>query len=385
MSVTTAPAATPAAHAAVAGGTIVFLLSRSRHARMWRRVKRVRPGFFRHDVLAFDRDPTPAEFGPYTSLGSITHGRYFRRLVHLLQAFRLIRHRLQLADTAYCFSLDLLLIAWLARRRGPRPVRLVYEVADIRPLFTQRTALAGLVRALERWLVRQAAVVVLTSPEFYTGYFAEVQRLQGFPHVVIQHKPEVPRETRERMERRVRAPHTFRIGYFGLMKSVPSFEVLATAAARYPHLEFVFRGIFVAPLDARECLDRIAQHANLTYGGPYRSPEDLATLYGGVDLVWDAYTGTDNSRWQRTTRFSEAMYFKRPVITDAATPDGRSTRAHGVGLCLDLGDAPAAVAALGRLNDADYHRWCDAVEHLPDDLLFYGDEYRELHRHLTRA
>lgn len=370
-----------ASPAATRNGTIVFLLSRSRHARMWRRVNRVAPAFRGSEVLAFERDPTPARFGPYTSLGSISHGRYVRRLFHLTKAARQIRARLRSSDTAYCFSLDLLLIAWLVRPLRTRPVRLVYEVSDIRPLFTRRSPAGMVVRALERWLVRRCAVVVMTSPDFYSGYFAEVQGIQGFPRVIIEHKPEVPPEVRDRVAPRDRRPGTFRIGYFGLLKSAPSFAVLMQAAARYRHIEVVFRGMFVAPLDANRCLRAIERCGNTFYGGPYKSPDDLADLYGDVDLVWDAYTGSDNSRWQRTTRFSEAMFFKRPVITDVATPDGRLAGKLGTGLSINLSDATTSIAALGSIDDGAYARWCDAVERVPEHLIFYGDEYRELLRH----
>ena len=51
------PVASSAAHQTEPRhGTIVFLLSRSRHARMWRRVNRVSAGFQRSKVLAFERD-----------------------------------------------------------------------------------------------------------------------------------------------------------------------------------------------------------------------------------------------------------------------------------------------------------------------------------------
>jgi succinoglycan biosynthesis protein ExoL len=65
----------------------------------------------------------------------------------------------------------------------------------------------------------------------------------------------------------------------------------------------------------------IAKHPNMTYHGRYKSPEDLASLYGGLDLVWagDFMEAGFNSVWLLPNRVYEGGYYCVPSIAPAGT------------------------------------------------------------------
>lgn len=366
-------------------GKIVFLLSHARHARMWRRVKRVARTFTTCEVLAFERPvATPAIHGAYRSMGTIANGRYLARLGALFRALRAIRTASRDASVVYCFSLDLLALGWLASRLAPSTPRLAYEIADIREILAGTGPVSRLLRLVERLLIRRCAVVVLTSSHYHDGYFREIQQFTDFPHVVIEHKPELPPLTRDLVRPRALLDPPLVIGYFGILKSPASFDLLCRLARDGAGaIRVVCRGIFVPPLDADTCLARIESTPHMQYGGPYKSPDDLASIYQGVDLIWDAYNETANARWQRTTRFSEALFFRRPLIVNPATQDGRLATAFDVGLPIDLADEAGAVAAILQLDGTKYARWLANLDRVPDSLVLYGNEYAQLHQVLA--
>ena len=362
-----------------ASGSIVFLASHGRHARMWRRIRRVSPGFADTRVLAFERPlETPDRLGHYESLGTIHNRNYLRRLSKLLAALRLIRRAAAQASVVYCFSLDLLAMAWIASRFCRRRPRLAYEVADIRDALVGNRASARILRWVERALIRRSTVVVFTSQHYHDGYFQRVQRFTDFPHVVIEHKPEVDPEVRERVRPRDGSgPIT--VGYFGLMKSPASFRILSALAREgRGRVRVLFRGMFMPPLDAAFCAAEISASPHMSYEGPYRSPDDLPQIYSQIDLVWDAYNETPNSQWQRTTRCSEALFFKRPLLVNPATQDGRLVLRHGLGLAVDLSDERATISRILAIRPEEYSRWFANFERLPASLVFYTDEYPRL-------
>ncbi len=359
---------------------VVFLLAHARHARMWRRVNRVRTFFDRAEVLAYERNlETPAEHGRYESLGQITNGNYLARLRRFARACRLIRRATADATAVYCFSLDLLALAWIVSLTMPSQPRLAYEVADIREILARRGMVPAALRWAERFLIRRSAVVVLTSAHFHQGYFREVQRFTGFRHVVIEHKPELPESARDQVTTRTDWTRPLTVGYFGILKSPASFRLLIRLAREScGAVRVVFRGIFVPPLDAGQCIAEIGETAGARYDGPYKSPDDLPAVYGGVDMVWDAYNETANSQWQRTTRFSEALFFRRPVIVNPATQDGRLATQYGVGLCIDLRDEADAVHRIQSITSATYATWLENFARIPTSVIRYTNEYAQL-------
>ena len=347
---------------------------------MWRRAKRVETYFDSWQVLAFDREiSTPASHGDYVSLGNIANRNYLARVWHLTRALWRIRSAVKGASAVYCFSLDLLFMAWIATLFSNRKPRLAYEVADIRDALVGKGIASSIFRSVERFLIKKVSIVVFTSQHFYEGYFKEVQGFDSFPYVVVEHKPELPRQVRESIVAPSSLPRPTTIGYFGLMKSVTSFNLLVDIARRSNgSFKILFRGMFVPPLDEKACLDIIDSSTDLNYEGPYKSPVDLPNMYPRVDIVWDAYNETDNSQWQRTTRFSESMFFKTPMIVNVDTQDERLAREFNLGLTVDISRPDEVIEALREIKDEEYREWCLNFENLPDSLLYYGSEYAEL-------
>jgi succinoglycan biosynthesis protein ExoL len=104
---------------------------------------------------------------------------------------------------------------------------------------------------------------------------------------------------------------------------------------------------------------QIAAEPNVSFGGRYAYPDDLAAMYGAVDLVWagDYHDADANSAWLLPNRLYEGGYFGVPPIAPAGSQTGRWLAAHDLGFTLDEPleqTLPAFIASMTteRLQDA---------------------------------
>ncbi len=359
---------------------VFFLVSRAEHARVWRRISHLEPYFESSLVAAFERTGIPVNHShPYVSLGSFTHGKFLARIPLLLRAIRKCIQPVRTSEICYAFGLDLLIFLFLVKCGTGSRAKLVYEVADIHPSLSSTSIRGRIMRFVERVLIRRCCAVVLTSPAFRSGYFAKVQRFVDFRSVVIEHKVALPEAFRNEIQFRSPRKSVLVIGYLGEMRSPASFALLTKLAeAGRGSIAVHFHGRFISPIDSEESLRIIESSPYLTYHGPYRSPNDLKRIYTSFDMVWDAYCEGENARWQRTTRFSEACFFKRPLIYNPDTQDGRMAEQLGLGMAMSFDDPDSCIQNALTIDEERLRKWFENFEALPRDLVFYDREYDDL-------
>lgn len=357
-----------------------FLVSRAEHARMWRRITHLRRFFRSSLVAAFERTGLPINHShEYVCLGRLTHGKFFARFPVFIKAIGKCIKPVKASSVCYAFSLDLLFVLFLVKLGTRSSAKLVYEVADIHPSLSSNNVRGRVLRFIERALIRRCCAVVITSPAFRSGYFADKQRSIDFPCVVIEHKVSLPASIRDEISFRFVRESILVIGYIGLMKSPASFSILSQLAEIGKGRIMVhFHGRFVSPIVSEDCFKIIESSPYLEYIGPYRSPEDLERVYKNVDLVWDAYREGDNARWQRTTRFSEACFFKRPVICNPETQDGQMATQYGLGMAMSFDEPEDCIQRILSIDESQLRKWYENFNSLPRNLVFYDREYDDL-------
>ncbi|MEG7700648.1 glycosyl transferase family 1, partial [Listeria monocytogenes] len=82
---------------------------------------------------------------------------------------------LRAADVVYVRNLDMALVAWASARLAGSRAPLVYEVLDIQRLMVRPDWVGRIARAVERWILGRSALLVVSSPDFVSRYFAPVQ------------------------------------------------------------------------------------------------------------------------------------------------------------------------------------------------------------------
>ncbi|MBV9522174.1 MAG: glycosyltransferase [Alphaproteobacteria bacterium] len=313
-----------------------------------RRVAQWRHGGFAVLAFAFSRlhvtasDPTQC-----ISLGHLSPqsrlARIFSMALACLRLFKL-RRRLVGAQIFIARNIDNLLLAliarWLAARRAP----LIYEVLDINSSCTAEDWHGRGLRVLEKWALRHVDLLVVSSPHFITSYYHERLNYRGRWFLFENKVPKYAGLQRgvagggaAAVGRRPGTP-PWRIGWFGYLDDEGSWNVLKSLAERLPdQVEIYVRGLPYTNFDMPRFLADVARLPNVEYGGGFANPDDLAEIYGAVDLVWsiDCNDLQANSKWLLTNSVYEAGYLQKPVLALRNTAVGEFVAAFGFGWCLD--------------------------------------------------
>lgn len=306
-------------------------------------------------------------------LGRTSDGAYGRRVLQILGGARRAAGdgRMRRADVIYARNLDMLVCAFLVRLRLGLETPVVYECLDVHRLVSGQGLRARLLRRVERVLLRRTSALVVSSPGFLRHHF-DVYHRGLFRSYLVENRlapgHHGPRPAPAQPSLR---SGPLRVGWVGVLRCRRSFELLCRLADRYPNdVEIRLSGLpsrmlipgFDAGLETRP---------NMIYAGPYSAPEDLATIYGGLDLVWagDFMDAGLNSEWLLPNRLYEGGWYGTPSAAPAGTETAAWIARHRCGFVVDepldvtldrlvdrLLAAPAeldaAVAALRDLPDA---------------------------------
>lgn len=268
-------------------------------------------------------------------LGRTFDGKFVQRIQSVFSGAKIAAaHKAELAkaDVIYARNLDMLLCAFLARRKAGLKTPVIYEALDIHHLLTREDAIGAAMRRAEGYLLRQCALVVISSPGFEREYF-QVRHPSAAPMALVENRLTEGDAFGPRPKGAKASRGPLRIGWFGNLRCPRSIGLMEAIKARHGEaVEIVLRGYFTEA-NEREAQARLIGPGKVSFGGRYKAPQDLGEIYDGVDVVWagDYYEDGYNSRWLLPNRIYEGGYFAVPPIAAADTETGRWIDEHGVG------------------------------------------------------
>lgn len=332
---------------------------------IWRRVAMLQSGGAEVNVAGFRRGEGPVPHGAVV-LGSTTDGRMLLRARAVVAALPVIRRRLRefpRPDVILARNLEMLLLGAAARGRSA----LVYELLDVHDLMLGAGPVSRALRRIEARLMRRSAAVMISSPGFERNYLQPFDRPK-LAVLLVENKllasaaePPQVAAAPEPMAGRLR------IGWFGMLRCRWSLQTLDRLTRATPgRYEVVLRG--------RPSLDRmpefhsvVAGNPDLSFGGPYRWPDDLDAIYAGVDLTWmiDRYQAGGNSDWLLPNRLYEGGRHGAVPVTLGGTEMARKLSALGIGLTVAEPSLAAVEQQLSDIDDASLKALRAAVLALP--------------------
>ncbi len=272
-------------------------------------------------------------------LGETRPGAFVERARRIVQAARIAAkpaNDLASADLIYARTLDMLICAFLAKRRSRLDTPVVYECLDIHRLLTRPDAVGSAMRAIERRLLRRCRLLVVSSPGFLRHHF-EPRYGRTDRTAILENRLAAADGLGPRPEPRQRsAGDPLRIGWFGVLRCSRSLGLLAALADAFgDKVQIRLRGI-PAETEIPDFDAVVAPRPNMIFGGRYKAPDDLAALYGEVDLVWagDFMEAGFNSSWLLPNRLYEGGYYTTPAIAPAQTETAAWIEARGAGFSL---------------------------------------------------
>ena len=384
--------------------------------RFSKRISMIQSEGFPVKAVAFERDYHKGRIPDcqITMLGSIDKGQYLKRLVVLAKAIPALRRHTGQTDAIYAFGLDLAILVLITNIFRKVPV--IFEAGDIRPIQVSAGLKGKFMKYLSQKTFNLCKLLVVTSEEFVTGYYAD-GNASGAAWLVLENKMDVSvvltnsdRSMTGTQQSGVNSflaetsiatswkpdPNTeyshslnvMKIGYFGLLRSPWSFNTLATYARDNPDSVKI---IVAGALDEKyEEFERLTDLTNVEYLGPYSSPDDLPQLYQQVDLVWGCYPepakadSSNNEPWLwaqavcRSNRFYESCFYKVPIVSMADSSDGRAVKRWNIGPTLNTYDYTETQRQLRAITPKNIATWCDNMQKMPASVYQYTTESAEL-------
>jgi succinoglycan biosynthesis protein ExoL len=302
--------------------------------------------------LTMRRGPdTPRSF-PNTDLGRTFDDRFAQRVAMIgLGTYRArCAARPDEFDLLWARNLDMLATALAFRGKFKVPV--VYETLDIHRSLSGENATARFLRQIEGRLLRHVSLIVVSAPAFVTEYYD--RHHPDHPPVALVENTLPLGDMPPRPGPRTAPNEPFVLGWTGILRCRRSLDVLAEVAHR-------LEGRVLIRIHGRPALrsipdfhERVAADPYLDYRGPYRSPEDLPSLYGEMDAVWCGvyYQSEGNAKWLLPNRVYEAGYFGLPALAPPGTQTAAFIAEHGLGPALRADTAEALAEAATALMDA---------------------------------
>lgn len=317
---------------------ILYLVHNLSDPAVDRRVSMFLTGGATVQVAGFRRgDAPPPRLPVHTVLElDITHdGRMMQRMAATLGAARRAPgwvRTLAAPDIIVARNLEMLGVANRLLYLWPRRPRLVYECLDLHRLLLRQDQVGKAMRGLEQRLMRNADLVVTSSPAFLRNHFS----IYGSPPVVlVENKVFAPAlEKLARNPVATEVPEALRVGWFGALrcsKSLAALDAVSRQLGGQIGVELRGRPALTAFTDFH-ATTKAAPH--LHYGGPYRYPDDLATLYSSVHFVWaiDFFEEGLNSSWLLPNRLYEGCLNGAIPIALARTETAAFIERLGIGI-----------------------------------------------------
>ncbi|MEZ5936994.1 MAG: hypothetical protein R3C52_02090 [Hyphomonadaceae bacterium] len=337
---------------------IAFFGHDSGDAAVKRRVQNFRDDGMTVTGFMMRRNDGPPPAWENVDLGRTADAAYVQRVKSIFSGARIAAteaEKLKAADLIYARNLDMLALAFEAKRQLRLDTRVVYECLDVHRLLSRRDPLGMSLRTIESALLRRCAGVVVSSPGFLTNHFERYYRgqykaflLENRMAAGADYGPRPSADTAPAVAAPIAAPipandagtarpPPLRLGWIGILRCARSLDLLLTTARELgPDIEIHLHGK-PAETEIPDFHEKVKQAPNLTFHGRYSAPEDLSKIYGGLDLVWagDFMEAGQNSVWLLPNRLYEGGYYGVPAIAPTGTQTSKWIEARKVGFSLE--------------------------------------------------
>lgn len=317
-----------------------------------------------------ERDPDAIDGAQVTIVGRTRDAAMVQRAVAVVKNLllaRTIRDAARNSDVVMGRNLEGLALAW--RVRGGRPGRrMIYECLDIHRMLLGRNLASRVIQRIEAALIRQADLLVTSSPAFLREYFSRYGMALP-PSLLLENKVlALNGPAQEVREPAVGPPWT--IGWFGNLRCRRSFEILTRlAAGMNGKVKVLFAGR-PSPAVFEDFAGQALSAPHCEFRGSYTA-EDLSGLYGECHFAWsiDFYEEGLNSIWLLPNRIYEAAAHGAVPIALDQVETGRWLSARKAGVVI-AGDSEMEMRKILRELDAEaYAALRQAVRHIPQDAV----------------
>ncbi len=251
-------------------------------------------------------------------------------------------------DLIHVQGLDMLKIACAYKKHSAKPVRIIYEVADLHRLLVdhQESLIAKAsqkyLRFMDRHLEKQYDLLVLTSMKYYDVYFHDFVAKNK-----VLYMPNVP-DLSAFSTYQKKTHGEFTVGYIGGIRYKKEIKLLLDAA-KLCNVRLMFAGFENEPLEIEPICKA---DPNIEWVGRFDFNKQAATLYGKCDVMYSVYDADmHNVRVALPNKLYEAVYCEMPLIVAKNTYLAQVVEEWGVGVAVDHKSVDELAETLKELRD----------------------------------
>jgi succinoglycan biosynthesis protein ExoL len=293
-------------------------------------------------------------------LGETADGQFAQRILSVVKSSLSLPRALQQLrkpDVIIARNLEMLALARRASGLYGHDVPVVYECLDIHRLLLNEGPVGKLVNAAQRYFARDAKLLMTSSPAFVAQYFAPRSGLQ-LP-VLLQENKVLMLDAIDQAPALPRPPkpeEPWKIGWFGALRCAKSLQILSDFAAKMDgKVEIILRGR-PAYSEFQDFDGLVAKAPHVSFLGPYKNPEDLASIYNEVQFTWaiDFFEEGQNSSWLLPNRLYEGCLYGTLPIAVTGTETARFLESRHIGEVLPHANAGTLEKLFADLTEQSY-------------------------------
>ncbi len=318
---------------------IIFILNSIHQQRCIKRIEDFIERGYEVEAYGFKRMSHAPNLPPHITvkvIGEFDNSLpYWKRFILMLKAIRSIVKKHKYEDVLYYYFL--LDVAFVARLINKAPY--IYECSDLMHTYMNKMG-KTVFNWIDRYIIRHSTVTVFTSKGFLQYYFPTTapKNVCVIPNRLNKRVTTLPAVPKKPLDM-----NHLHIGFVGGARFQSILHFATCFVQQYPQHTFHFFGNIA---DARLPFEELKKYPNCIFHGPFKSPDDLPTIYSQIDLVLATYdTCYDNVRYAEPNKLYEALYFDTPIIVSEGTFLATRVQQLGIGFTINP------------MNSAEIKRW----------------------------
>src|SRR5699024_10255148 len=195
----------------------------------------------------------------------------------------------------------------------------------------------------------KSLITVVTSGGFIKYLMDLDEKISQEKLIVIPNKMPSEINKFEREKAFLKPNDSIKFGFVGVLRFRNTvLRFIQIIGEKFPQHSFIFYGDGGLK---EEFLELTHKFSNLKYGGSFKNPDDLGTIYKDFDVHIGCYDSTGvNQRIAEPNKLYESIYFGNPIIASKGTFFGERVKELGAGYLIDATSDENIISFLDSLN-----------------------------------
>lgn len=348
--------------------SIIFITSTTSNSHCKNRIEQFIQQGYKVHVYSFRRDKeTTPENLPYKIqvIGEIVSSNYLKRLTIYFRGIKKVvsLYKKEKNILYYSFGLDLAMFLRLFVQKQ----QYLYEEADLVQTYHSNKIVTKLLNCIDRKIISDSLHTILTSEGYLQYHFPNGAYPKNVTIVPNKLNPAILNYSAKRSKTDM--TH-LRFAFVGGARFDSIDHFVEVFLENFPQHEFHFYG----PVEPR--MNRFAEkYENVFYHGRFQNPDDLAGIYGSIDILLCAYDYRfANVRYAEPNKLYEAIYFEKPIIVSKSTFLSEKVSKLNIGYIIDPFDDNAIKQFVNGLSKESIEEKIDACINIPKKTCIIDEE-----------